>query len=76
MVQVVLLNEQRQRVGSGLSVPCTQLRLLDLVSKAKVIVVSGPHAGVAGNISVSTHPCLYIYIYMPVYIYIYAEEDM
>ena len=56
MVQVMLLNEHGERVGTPLSVPCTQLRLADLVIGANAIVVSGQRAGAMGHISVS---CLF-----------------
>ena len=52
MVQVILLNHQKQRTGSPITVPYTQLRLLDLVTGAKATVVSGPFAGTTGIIEV------------------------
>lgn len=53
MVQIMTLNEQKARTGNSLIVPCTQLKLVDLTTTAKAIVVSGQHAGKTGVISVS-----------------------
>lgn len=52
MVQVIQ-QESGRRAGVPMTVPCTQLRLADLVVGGKVVVVSGQNAGVVRTVMVN-----------------------